>query len=330
MGRFEVIFGVLESRREDVKIIQTPVHAPPVPAGRDDLAAELKMLRSQITDLRKMLQPSPQPAPAAIESENVRNELIAADLDPVIAANLVDAAETRWGGAGKQSLQQIVEECVRARIQTAHDLKSAAVRGNVIAFVGPPGAGKTTALAKIAVQCCFAKRRSVRIVSVDTERVGGHELLRAYSNLLGIGFVAVNSLAALQEALNENSEKMYVLIDTPGFAPADAGAARDLATVLGRAAGAEVHLVMPASMKRPDAAAYSDFFAVFKPTRLLFTKLDETASVGSLLSEALRIGIPLSFFSIGQAVPEDLENADPDALIGRLFPPTEAPAATAA
>jgi flagellar biosynthesis protein FlhF len=123
---------------------------------------------------------------------------------------------------------------------------------------------------------------------------------------------------------------MCVLIDTQGFAPGDTAAARDLATVLGRIAGPEVHLVLPASMKRCDAAAYSDHFAPFKPTRLLFTKLDETSSVGSMLSETLRLGIPLSFFSIGQGVPEDLENADPCVLIDRLFLSNPATAASAA
>ena len=327
-GRFEVVFGVLESGRDEVK----PKPAP-VTSGREDLAEELKMLRSQISELRKMLQPSPQPAPGNIVIEKLRNELIDADLDPLIAAGLVDAVEIAagpGGGSRKESLHHALGECLRNRIQTAHDLNCPASQGNVITFVGPPGAGKTTALAKIAVQHCLAKRRSVRIVSVDTERIGGHELLRAYSNVLGIGFVAANSLSRLQEALNEGPEKTCVLIDTQGFAAADTAAARELATVLARIAGPEVHLVLPASMKRCDAAAYSDYFGLFKPTRLLFTKLDETASVGSMLSETLRLGIPLSFFSMGQGVPEDLENADPQALIERLFQANAATAASAA
>lgn len=326
-GRFEVVFGVLESGREEAK--PKPVSTT---SGREDLAEELKMLRSQITELRKMLQPASQPAPGNIEIEKLRNELIDADLDPLIACGLVDAVEIAAGprAGSKESLHHALSDCLRNRIQTVNDLNCPAVQGNVITFVGPPGAGKTTALAKIAVQHCLAKRRSVRIVSVDTERIGGHELLRAYSNVLGIGFAAANSLSGLQEALNEGPEKMCVLIDTQGFAASDTAAARELATVLGRIAGPEVHLVLPASMKRCDAAAYSDYFAQFKPTRLLFTKLDETASVGSMLSETLRLGIPLSFFSMGQGVPEDLENADSQALIERLFQANAATAASAA
>lgn len=327
VGRFEVVFGVLESGREEDK---KPKASPPA-SGREDLAAELKLLRSQITELRKMMQPTPQPAPAEIEMEKVRAELIAADLDPVVAGKLLAAAESLWEtSTRKDSLRHIVGDYVLRSIQTVDDLNCGSTRGNVVALVGPPGAGKTTVLAKIAVQHCLAKRRSVRIISVDTERVGGHELLRAYSSVLGIGFTAANSLSDLQDALSDGPDKNCVLIDTPGFSPAEMAPARELATVLGRVAEREVHLVLPASMKRADAAAYSDHYMLFKPGRLLFTKLDEATSMGSVLSESLRLGLPLSFFSTGQGVPEDLKNADPEVLLERLFPASAAPAASAA
>lgn len=328
LGRFEVVLGLAESGREEMKAKESAAAA-----GRDDLAAELKMLRGQITDLRRMLQP----APAPVDVDKTLQELIAADIDPAIAETLVEAAELVWqaalapssGGAPK-SLQQIVLENLRSRMQTAHDVNASAPRGNVTVFVGPPGVGKTTALAKVAVHHCLGKRRSVRMISIDTDRVGGHELLRAYSNVLGIGFIAANSLHDFQDALVHSQEKMCVLIDTPGFGPADMGSARDLAAVLDSVTGCQVHLVLPASMKRADATEYTNQFAIFKPSRLLFTKFDETASVGSVLSETIRLALPLSFFSMGQGVPEDLENADPEVLIGRLFPATAAPAASAA
>ena len=330
LGRFEVVIGVPDGGREQSRA--QPFAAPP---AREELASELKMLRGQINDLRKMLQPSP----VSPEVEQVQQELIAADIDATIAENFIQSAEVIWQDAippsasstvRKECLRQIVRECVRTRVQAANDLNGSAGKGNVVTFVGPPGAGKSTAIAKIAVQHCLAKRRSVRIVSVDADRVGSHELLRTYCNLMGIGFIAASSLADIQDALDQSQEKNFVLIDTPGFAPADMDAAHDLAAFLGRLGGREVHLVLPASMKRADLAEYSRHFEMFKPSRLLFTKLDETASVGSVLTESLRLGIPLSFFSMGQSVPEDLENADPEVLIGRLFPPAAASAANAA
>lgn len=330
LGRLEVVIGIPDNIREQPKSVLPP---PPPQSGREDLAAELKMLRGQINDLRKMMQP----CPVAPEIEDAKKELIGMDMDPAIVDALVQDAEVIWQdrvasypGARMQCLQDIVKDAIRNRVQCVPEINCATIRGNVSVFVGPPGAGKTTALVKLAVQQCLAKRRSVRMISVDPDRVGGHELLRAYSNFLGIGFAAANSFSDLQDALDQSQEKMCVLIDTPGYGASDMDAAHDLATVLERVKKREVHLVLPASMKRADVTEYADRYTMFKPSRLLFTKLDETASAGSILSEALRLGLPLSFFTTGQSVPEDIENGDCEMLIRRLFPANLTAAANAA
>ena len=62
-------------------------------------------------------------------------------------------------------------------------------------------------------------------------------------------------------------------------------------------------------MKSADLSRVVDAFEIFRPQRLLFTKLDETGSFGPILNEAARTGKPLSFFTTGQRIPEDLEAA---------------------
>jgi flagellar biosynthesis protein FlhF len=339
-GRFEVVFGVPENGQEQ----HAAKRLAAVPA-REEVAAELKMLRAQIDELRKTIQASQPHATGFPEVEEICLELVAADVAPEIAANLADTAKTIWlnpatpqirpgapkAGAPKECLRQIVEECVRRRIETVPNPGAAGASGGVaIAFVGPPGGGKTTTLAKIAIKHSLAERLPVRIISVETDRVGSHERLRAYAAIMGVGFVAVNSISELLQALKKEREKETVLIDTPGFTPSEQESARDIARVLDRIDGRQIHLVLPASMKRADSSAYADQFAIFNPSCLLFTKLDETSSAGSIVSEALRLGKPLSFFSTGQGVPEDLENAAVETLIGRLFPEMAAPAASAA
>jgi flagellar biosynthesis protein FlhF len=62
-----------------------------------------------------------------------------------------------------------------------------------------------------------------------------------------------------------------------------------------------------------------DRFDVFRPSKLLFTKLDETGSFGPILSEAVRTGKPVSFLSIGQRIPDDLEEASPGRMASRIL-----------
>src|SRR5579884_3610972 len=128
LGRFEVVVGVPDSGPE----ISRLRNAAPAVSPREELSTELKMLRNQISDLRKMLQPTP----VAPELNEVQQEMVASDLDPAIAETLIQEAEVIWqdrvptisgSAARKESLRQIVKECIRARIRVQPELN----RGNV-------------------------------------------------------------------------------------------------------------------------------------------------------------------------------------------------------
>ena len=72
-------------------------------------------------------------------------------------------------------------------------------------------------------------------------------------------------------------------------------------------------------MKAADLSRMVDAFEVLRPHHLLFTKLDETATYGPIFSEAARSRKPLSFFTAGQRIPEDLESASPERLLELVF-----------
>ena len=196
----------------------------------------------------------------------------------------------------------------------------------MVVFVGPPGAGKTTTLAKFAVQFCLATQQSVRIISVDPHRVASHEKLRALSAVMGIGFTPANTMSDLREALEEFRGKNVILIDTPGYASRDFDGASDIADCLVPASHKHTHLVLPASMQRNDLSRYVRQYEVFQPDYLLFTKLDETESCGAALSVVLEAGKPVSFLANGQSIPEDIEPANSSPLTAFLSmrEPTEA------
>jgi flagellar biosynthesis protein FlhF len=199
-----------------------------------------------------------------------------------------------------------------------------------VILIGPPGAGKTTTLAKIAIQECLAKRLSVRIISVDLHGVAAHEKLRSFADIMGAGFTAANSAAQFMEAIDEFRNKHVLLIDTPGYGHADAEWARDLARVLAQLKNKEIHLVLPASMHLAGLLRYVRRYQEFNPDYFLFTKLDETEGYGPMLSVAFRASRPLSFLTRGQGVPEDIEAASSVALLSGLFAREPAEAISAA
>ena len=166
----------------------------------------------------------------------------------------------------------------------------------MVVFAGPAGAGKTTTLIKIAIRECLAQRQPVRILSVDPYRVAAHEKLRSFASIIGVGFTAINSVQEFFAAAEESRNKSVVLVDTPGYSPAELDGAAEIASCFERLANKQIHLVLPASMKRADLTRSIRGYAAFQPDFLLFTKLDETGSQGAILSAALEAGKPLSYF----------------------------------
>jgi flagellar biosynthesis protein FlhF len=191
--------------------------------------------------------------------------------------------------------------------------------GRITVLVGPPGSGKTTTLVKLAVNECLKQGRAVKFLSTDTVRIGGAYQLRTYAAILGVPFQAVESSAALAQAIDSAPANTFLLIDTPGFSAVlqqELGA--EFATFLRHRQDIDTHLVLTASMGQAELQSAVDRFAPFNPAKLIFTHLDETTSSASVISEAARTRRPISFLCNGQSVPEDILPASKDLIISSL------------
>jgi flagellar biosynthesis protein FlhF len=200
----------------------------------------------------------------------------------------------------------------------------------IVVLVGASGSGKTSTLVKLAVKHGIAARTPVQILSTDTLRLGGAEQLASYSRIIGAGFRAVHSADVLAHVIEEYKTKKLFLIDTPGFDGTNMEEASELIAFLHRTPEAEVHLVMPASLRATSAARLLQRFAAFEPRKLLLTRLDEAETAGAVLEPALRSGLPVSFLGTGQQVPEDLEEASKSRLLERFPSAARAAHVTAA
>jgi flagellar biosynthesis protein FlhF len=191
--------------------------------------------------------------------------------------------------------------------------------GRITALVGPPGAGKTTTLVKLAVTEGLLKGRPVRLISADGERIGAADQLRSYAAILGVTFEMVDGTAGLGQAIDRAPEGHLVLVDTPGFSPAlFESVGMSLAIFLARRQEIDTHLVLTATARPSDIEAAAKRFEVFRPSALIFTRLDETDSTGTIASEAIRSAIPVSWLCAGQLIPEDIKPASKRRITGAL------------
>jgi flagellar biosynthesis protein FlhF len=200
----------------------------------------------------------------------------------------------------------------------------------IVALVGPPGAGKTTMLAKLAVRFGVSARRTTHIISYDGHRIGTGEQLRSYAAILGVGFEAIDTVGALAQSLKENSRKEMILVDTPGYSGTDFDLSSELTRLLSTYPHVDIHLVLSCGAKSSDSSRMVDRYNIFHPAKLLFTRLDETESFGVILNESARTGLPVSFLGTGPRVPDDFEPATGDRIVHLLLEGRESRSVAAA
>ena len=189
----------------------------------------------------------------------------------------------------------------------------------ILMFVGPTGVGKTTTIAKLAARYAYklSRRYKVGIITLDTYRIGAVEQLMAYARMMRLPIETVVDPGDFEEALNVLRHNDYILIDTVGSSQHDKEKIEKIKNFLKVNTFAEINinLVLSAVTKYEDLVDIYKNYSILPIDTLIFTKLDETRTYGNLFSLLLDTKKPVSYFSIGQEVPDDLMEASSDYLL---------------
>jgi flagellar biosynthesis protein FlhF len=177
-------------------------------------------------------------------------------------------------------------------------------------FVGPPGAGKTTTIAKIAAQERARRGTRLSLLAADGFRVGAVEQLRLYADILGAPFAVARTPAEIERSLL--AIKSPVLVDTAGRSIGDARAL-EIAHLLSSLPGVRTHLVMPASASVREATRLLDTYGD-TARRVVLTRVDEAESISPLIGLLQARDLVVSYLGIGQRVPDDLVRASAGSL----------------
>lgn len=256
-------------------------------------------------------RPAVSPARPDAVSDPLVARLLAAGLERLLAEAVVAAipsAERR--GVSDRRLRERLAEVLGDLAPAGPEI------ARVEAFVGPPGVGKTTTIAKLAARERARRGRRLGMVAADAFRAGAVEQLRAYAHIIGAPFDVARTPADLERVLAQGRGPM--LIDTAGRSPHDTAGADVLHLLRGRR-DVRTHVVLAADTTAPAARRILAAYDAARPARLVVTKLDEADSVMPLLSVARERGLPVSFVANGQRVPEDLAEATPGVLAGAVL-----------
>jgi len=184
----------------------------------------------------------------------------------------------------------------------------------IMMFVGPTGVGKTTTVAKLAARYAYMleNRLKVALINLDSFKVGAIEQLSHFADTMKLEHFKAHGVVELKEILARVKGYDVVLMDTAGMSPFDTEKLIKTVEYLSSNSDTkiEVTLVISATVKLEDAKDIYQTFSFLDIDSLVLSKMDETKHLGDILSFMLLHPIPLSYFSIGQEVPDDLMVAD--------------------
>jgi flagellar biosynthesis protein FlhF len=179
----------------------------------------------------------------------------------------------------------------------------------VCALVGPTGTGKTTTIAKLAAMERFNHQRKIGFITIDTFRIGAVDQLRTYAGILKTPVEVAVDAQDLVRKVEGMPNVDTVFIDTTGISPRDEEMMNGLNQYFQTDLDLEAHLVLSASTRLGELTESAKRFSRLPLTSIIVSKIDEVSHLGNIAGFINEQEMPLSYFTTGQGVPEDLEEA---------------------
>jgi len=313
-GQYEVVAAIDDSDAPLTADHAQPLQPPLVSPDLERLSSELQYMRQLLEQQMSGLAwgQAEQQAPQRVFllkkllNMGIGWELAQSLLEQIEPVGDEDAAWSRLLSLLASGLKASERDIIR--------------QGGIIALVGPTGVGKTTTIAKLAGR--FVMRQGagqLALVTTDCYKIGAQAQLQTFADLLGVPVHVARNQSELVTLLMGLRGKKLVLIDTAGMSQKDIRIAQQATNRTGGALPVRNLLVLSAATPLKVMREVVQAFGQLKLDGLLFTKLDEAAQLGGVLTLATETGLPLTYFSEGQRVPEDLQAADPQELIDRAI-----------
>ena len=323
------ITGYVEGTPSGAGAAPAPDGVPRAVAGeaaRAQPAASLGRLLGEVTALRERLDESLPPGSEVTVQRDDHPSL--AELRALLAANdfaapmrgrLIDAVRSELPLAGLRdqgAVHRFVVRRVAAEWAIAPPLQQRPAPADgprVCTLVGPTGVGKTTTIAKLAALHGFgngAPSPPVRIVTIDNYRIGARQQIETYGDIMRIPVTSAETADELRKAIALGSDAEIIFVDTVGRSPTDYARIAQMRSVLDAMGhGGTTQLVVSAATKAADLRQIVRQFEPFGYESVIVTKLDETGSVGNVISALADARKPVSYLCDGQVVPQDIAPA---------------------
>ena len=281
---------------------------------------DLEKMRAEMTSIRRLLehQVSGLMWQEVERREPLRAMLISRLIKMGISEELADQLacyipEELSGAEAWSALLNLLADQI---VTTKEDLLQ---QGGVVALLGPTGVGKTTTIAKLAARAAMDYGPDqVALVTTDTFRIGASEQLAIYGRILGCPVRIAKDADELADVIYQLRNRKLILVDTAGIGQRDIRLSEQLDTLmLNNSLKIKSYLVLPSTCQLKVLQETVDHFKRIPLSGCILTKLDESLSLGELISVIVQNSLPIAYLANGQRVPEDIVLAQPKYLVAQ-------------
>lgn len=288
-------------------------------AKEERLLEEIRQMKVWISQLAKK-QGDGRDFPQGLMA--IQQQLLHQEVSAELSEGWLDEVYEAWVGSGKSltdeellaRFRQVAGSFLQERISDGISDKT-----RIVYIAGPTGVGKTTTIAKLAADQIFRMRKKVGFITADTYRISAIEQLRTYASILNVPLEVVQSPGDVQRAMQRLEHCDLILMDTAGRNYLNELFVAELHSLLTPSDVSETYLVLSLTSKTQDMKKITEHFSKYDLSKVIFTKLDETESVGPIYNLLSEHPLKVSYVTNGQNVPDDLLQADQELLVDILL-----------
>lgn len=316
----EVVAGYDQPSRQEAE----PLFAPKQTYGFAEPKQDAE-IRKEMNEMKRLLQEMKQSASFANfpdEMKPLLRLLECQELSEELILQIGNAIFTRMKEEKKDfSNEEQLEIAKTLLMEEFSELPFGGISNSkkYINVLGPTGVGKTTTIAKIAARALLEDKKKIGFITTDTYRIAAIEQLRTYANLLQAPVEIAYNSKDFEEAILKMKDRDLIFIDTAGRNYKEIKFVDDLKRLIDFSLDMESFLVLSVTSKEEDMKTIIDRFTSFPIEKFIFTKVDETGSIGPMFNLMKKYRIGTAYFTDGQEVPEDIAEADLEKMLNLLL-----------
>ncbi len=305
------------SRPQAAATMERAPQSSPSSVEQTAVLDEIKQLKDMMAKLAKNQDTRLEPTGITALRERLANQ----EVSQLWIERLADAVKEHAEYSeerGVEGVWSIAGELLRTWMKP-YEASGISPDKRIVHVVGPTGVGKTTTIAKLAAEQALKAKRKVGFITSDTYRIAAVDQLRTYANILNVPLEVVFSPLELARAFKALEDREMIFMDTAGRNFRNDLFVSEVNSLLQQSDNSDTYLVLSLTGKTKDMEAVAGRFLQYGIDKLIFTKFDETDTLGAILNLAMEHQLRTAYMTHGQNVPDDIEPFKSDIYVNQLL-----------